>query len=198
MTPTQSQSQSQSECGSSTYTTIPISPPDVISRSFQNLWAATSRRRPWPELVASSALERPHSLSDAVHRIQRNAKRFGVNYGLFVCGCGAISLIGTPLSLIVAAAVLALWLLLYLFREDPLVLWGHQLGDRALLLLLLLLSIAALCLSNMAPNLLVGAGLGMALCGLHALLLNPDAFFLDEEEAASANLVHPPPHVLES
>ncbi|PON88866.1 Prenylated rab acceptor [Trema orientale] len=193
-----SESQSQSERGSTaTYTTIPISPGDVISRSFQNLSAAASRRRPWPEFVASSALDRPpRSLSHALDRIRTNAKRFRVNYAILVCGCAAVSLVGTPFSLVVTAAVVALWLLLYWFREDPLVVWGHQLGDRALLLSLLLLSIAALtCLTNAASSLLMAAGVGITLCALHSLLMNPDAFFLDEDEAASANLIHPqPPH----
>ena len=187
---------SQSDSGSTTYTSIPISPTDVISRSFHNLSTAASSHRPWPEFVASSALDRPNSLSDALHRIQRNAKRFRVNYAILVCGCVVISLIGTPISLVVASTVVALWLLLYFFREDPLVLLGHQVGDRALLLALLLLSIAVLCLTNIRWNMIMAAAVGIALCGVHALVMNPEGFFLDEDEAASANLVqpHPPPN----
>ncbi|XP_062079106.1 PRA1 family protein G2-like [Humulus lupulus] len=176
-----------------TTTTIPISPTDLITRSFHNLSAAASRGRPWPEFAASSAIDRPHSLSTALRRMQTNAKRFRVNYAFLLCSCAAISLLGTPLLLVVAATIAALWLLLYFFREDPLVLWGHQVGDRTLLLVLLVVSMVALWLTNIEGSLVMAAGIGILLCAVHALLMNPDGFFLDEDEAVSANLIQPQP-----
>uniref|UniRef100_A0A2C9WJ51 PRA1 family protein n=1 Tax=Manihot esculenta TaxID=3983 RepID=A0A2C9WJ51_MANES len=113
-----------------TYTTILISPADVISRSLQNLNATVSRLRPWPELIASGTFNRPDSFASGLSRLRINLRYFHINYAIVVSICGALALIGSPFALILFSFIFALWLLLYFFREDPLVLWGYQLSDR--------------------------------------------------------------------
>lgn len=186
-----SQSQSQSQTATATYTSIPVTIPatDVISRSIQNLLGAIYRRRPWPEF--GSSLDRPDSYSSALARIRFNASHFRVNYLLLIGVCGFLSLIGSPGLLFATAAVVGLWLLIYFFREDPLVLWGHHLSDWTVLVGLLLVSFAALWLSTGLANVLLGLAVGLLLCGLHGLIRNPQGLFLDENQAASTGLIGP-------
>lgn len=177
---------------SESYTTIPISFSDVISRSFHNLSSAVSRLRPWPEFFSTASIDRPASFNYVLIRIRKNVRHFRVNYALVVSVCASLSLIGTPFSLIVIAAVVGMWLLLHFFREDPLVAWGQQhVGDRTILLGLVLLSIAALWLTGVAGSLIGGVGFGVVLSGIHGALRNPEDLFLDEDEAASASLISP-------
>ena len=111
---------------SATYTTIPISASDVISRSLHNLTATLSLHlRPWPQLFGSGSrsFSRPQSF---LSRAPANLRYFRANYSVVVAATSALSLIGSPLSLLLCCVVFALWLPLFFFREDPLVLWGQS------------------------------------------------------------------------
>ncbi|KAF8031303.1 hypothetical protein BT93_D0487 [Corymbia citriodora subsp. variegata] len=177
--------------GGATYTTIPISISisDVISRSVHNFSAAISRHRPWPEFLAAGSFDRPGSASSALARIRKNSVYFRVNYAVVIASCALVSLIGAPFSLIVFASVLALWLIFHFFREDPLMVSGHQLSDRLVLCALVLVSLSAIWFVGRVENLVIGTGAGFLLCGVHGALRNPDGLFLDEEEAASQGLI---------
>ncbi|KAI3427768.1 PRA1 family protein [Psidium guajava] len=177
--------------GAATYTTIPISISisDVISRSVHNFVAAISRHRPWPEFVAAGSFDRPGSVSSALARIRKNFVYFRVNYAVVIASCALVSLIGAPFSLIVLASVLALWLVFHFFREDPLMVSGHQLNDRLVLCALVLVSLSAIWLVGRVENVVIGIGAGSLLCGVHGVLRNPDGLFLDENEAASQGLI---------
>ncbi|KAJ9187135.1 hypothetical protein P3X46_002627 [Hevea brasiliensis] len=171
------------------YTTIPISPADVISRSLHNLTAFVSRLRPWPELIASGTFNRPDSFASGLSRLRINLRYFRINYAIVVSVSGALSLTGSPYALILFALVFALWLLIYFFREDPLVFWGYQVSDRLVLVGLVLVSILAIWLSGGFWSLVLGIVIGILICGVHAVLKNADGLFLDEREAASRSLI---------
>ena len=156
-----------------TYASIPISGADVISRSFQNLSTAVSSRRPWPELVAANAFHRPDSLTVAGERIRKNASYFLINYTILILGCAMISVVGTPISLMVWALVLGMWLIFYFFREDPLFVGGRQVSDRLVLLCLGLGSVLAVWFTGVLENLVVGVGIGLFVCCVHAVSRNP-------------------------
>ncbi|KAL0306178.1 UNVERIFIED_CONTAM: PRA1 family protein G2 [Sesamum radiatum] len=173
-----------------TYTTIPISGLDVISRSTQNLSAYLSRCRPWPEFLATtSALDFPHSISAAYLRFRRNAIYFSINYAIIVTACAAISLIGSPIALIIIGFVFFLWLILHFFREDPLLIWGHQISDWAVILGLVLITVAALWITGPLNSLSIGIGAGLLISVVHGVLRNPEGLFLDENDAASDGLI---------
>ncbi|XVE80656.1 hypothetical protein DITRI_Ditri14bG0156400 [Diplodiscus trichospermus] len=174
---------------SATYTTIPISASDVFSRSLHNLSSTLSHHlRPWPQLLGSGSrsFSRPPSF---LSRASANILFFRANYSLVVVATSALSLIGSPLSLLLCCAVFALWLLLFFFREDPLVLWGHCVSDRFVLFSLAFLSVLTIWVCGVLQNLALGLGIGVLVCGVHALLRNSDGLFLDENDAASAGLV---------
>ncbi|KAI3456735.1 hypothetical protein Pfo_013398 [Paulownia fortunei] len=173
-----------------TYTTIPISGIDVISRSTQNLSACLSRCRPWPEFFATtSALDFPPSLSAASLRFRRNASYFSVNYAIIITACAAVSLIGSPIALIIIGFVFFLWLILHFFREDPLLIWGHHISDWAVILGLGLVSIAALWITGPLNSLSIGIGVGLLISFVHGVLRNPEGLFLDENDAVSNGLI---------
>ncbi|XP_010252890.1 PREDICTED: PRA1 family protein G2-like [Nelumbo nucifera] len=174
-----------------TYTTIPISGNDVISRSLHNLFSFISQRRPWPEFISPDTFNRPHSLAHAGDRLRKNAVHFRLNYALLVLTCALLSLIGTPLYLLLIAAIFGLWLVLYLFREDPLFLWGHHVGDRAVLVGLVLVSVVAIWFTGVAGNMIMGIGTGLVISAVHGVFRNPDGLFLDENEAMSQGLIRP-------
>lgn len=162
-----------------TYTSIPISGADVISRSVQNLSAAVSSRRPWPDFVAAREFFPPDSMKVAGERIHKNASYFRINYTILILGCAMISLVGTPISLMVWALMLGMWLIFYFFREDPLFVGGRLFSDRLVLVCLGLGSVLAVWFTGGLENLVVGVGIGLFVCCVHAVSRNP----LEDDEA---------------
>ncbi|KAL3851072.1 hypothetical protein ACJIZ3_012954 [Penstemon smallii] len=172
------------------YNTIPISTIDVVSKSTTNLFAYLSRHRPWPEFLATtSALDFPPSLSDATLRFRRNATYFSINYAIVVAAFAAASLIGSPIALIIIGFVFFLWLVFYFFREDQLLLLGRHVSDFAVILGLVLISIAALWITGPLNSLSTGIGLGLVVSVIHGVLRNPEGLFLDENDAVSNGLI---------
>ncbi|XP_058114503.1 PRA1 family protein G2 [Magnolia sinica] len=173
-----------------TYTTIPISPGDVISRSIHNLSSAFSIVRPRTEfLPSSSGFDRPDSFPSAKSRLLKNAAYFRLNYALIILSCALLSLIQAPLSLILVSATIFLWLVLYLFREDPLILWGRHVNDRTVLIGLVLVSLVMIFGLGVLWDLMMGVGIGGAISAVHGVFRNEEGLALDEEEAASEGLI---------
>ncbi|KAM7499070.1 hypothetical protein LguiA_023484 [Lonicera macranthoides] len=179
--------QSPSTTSSTTYTTIPISGADVISRSFQNLSTFVTRHRPWPEFISN--FDRPDSLSDAGIRLRRNAKYFSVNYTIIISIIAAACLIGSPISLVIFALISLLWLVLYFFREDPMVVWGHHVSDWIVMLSLVIVTFLAVWFTGILVNLMIGIGVALLILAVHGILRNPEGLFLDENDAVSAGLI---------
>ncbi|KAE8667051.1 Tir-nbs resistance protein [Hibiscus syriacus] len=177
---------------SATYTTIPISHSNVISRSLHNLSTTLSRHlRPWPQLLGSGSQSFSRPPNSFLAHASANSRYFRANYAIVIAATSALSLIGFPLSLFFCSGVFALWLLLYFFREDPLVLWGHCVSDRFVLLSLAFLSVLAVWVCDLFENLALGLVIGVLICGAHALLRNSDGLYIDEDAAVSTGLVRP-------
>ncbi|KAH7861829.1 hypothetical protein Vadar_031414 [Vaccinium darrowii] len=176
----------------STYTTIPISGSDVISRSIQNLSTSLSLHRPWLDFLSPATLDAPSSLSAALTRLRQNSKYFATNYAILISSCAAASLIGSPLSLIAYAAVFFLWLVLYFYREDPMAAWGRHVDDRVVIVGLVLVSVVAIWIVGMVNVLLVGVAVGVLICAVHGVVRNSQGLFLDEDDAVSSGLIVPP------
>ncbi|GLT26442.1 hypothetical protein SLA2020_015060 [Shorea laevis] len=174
-----------------TYTTIPISLSfsTVISRSLHNLTTTLScHLRPWPDLLGSGAgsYSRPDSFPA---RARSNLRYFLANYSFVVAAACALSLLTAPFSLVLLSVIIALWILLYLFREDPLVLWGHSIPHRWVPFCLVGVSILAVWVCGVVENLVIGFVLGCLVCGVHAIFRNPDGLYLEENDAVSLGLV---------
>ncbi|CAA7062606.1 unnamed protein product [Microthlaspi erraticum] len=173
-----------------TYTSIPIPTGDVIHRSIHNLTSAISRHRPWSELVTSGAFCLPERLSALPLRLRTNFRYFSVNYAIVVGTCAAFSLITvSPVALVVVGTIIALWLLFHFFREDPLILWSFQVGNRTVLLFLFLVSVWAIWFTSSAASLAIGVGVGLLLCITHSVIRNSDGLFLEEDDAVTGGLI---------
>ncbi|XP_047318228.1 PRA1 family protein G2 [Impatiens glandulifera] len=176
----------------SVYTTIPISGSDVISRSFQNLSNFLSSRRPWPEFIASGIFNFPDSLSSAAARLRQNSSYFSINYGILITICTASSLIGSPIALIVYAMIFTLWMVLYFFREDPMVVWGRHVSDLILIGCLILVTAISVLFTGKVKTLLIGVFVGIVASAIHGVLRNPEGLYLDEHDAAWNGLIGSP------
>ncbi|KAI3939404.1 hypothetical protein MKW98_022272 [Papaver atlanticum] len=175
----------------SVYTTIPISSSEMISRSFHNLSVFLSvRRRPWSEFIATDVFDKPESFDTALVRIKKNSEYFRLNYGLLVLACALASLITTPVSLLLVAGILGLWLLLYVFREDPVFMFGDQpVNDRLVLMGLVIISLLTIVFTEVFRTSMFGLGIGIIISAIHGAFRNPDGLFLNEDEAASTGFI---------
>ncbi|KAL7217653.1 hypothetical protein ACSBR2_010986 [Camellia fascicularis] len=189
LSPTTTTTSAAAATSTASYTTIPISGDDVISRSIQNLSDTVSRHRPWSEFIAAGVFDSPESLSAAGLRLQKNSKYFSINYAILISICAAFSVLLTPISLIAYAAVFALWLVLVFFREDPMVAWGYHVSDRIVIGGLVLVSAMAIWFAGLVNYLLIGVAVGLLISAVHGALRNPDGLFLDEEDAVSDGLI---------
>ncbi|KAM3302683.1 PRA1 family protein G2 [Capsicum chacoense] len=179
-----------SSAAATTYTTIPISGSDVINRSIQNLYTFLSKTRSWPEFLAgANAVDIPTSLSDAGIRIRRNLNYFSVNYAIIISAFAAGSLIGSPVLLIFTCLIFASWLILFFFREDPMVVFGHQVSDLIVIVGLLTVSAITIWFTGILNNLMVGIGIGVLVSVIHGSLRNPEGLFVDEDDAVTAGLI---------
>ncbi|EOA15175.1 hypothetical protein CARUB_v10028561mg [Capsella rubella] len=173
-----------------TYTSIPLPTSDVISRSIHNLTSTISRHRPWSELVFSGDYSLPRRFSSLLLRLKTNYHYFFVNYAIIVAACTGLALItASPVALVVVGTIIALWLLFHFFREDPLILWSFQVGDRTVVVSLVLASLWAVWFTSSAVNLAVGVGIGLLLCIIHSVFRNSDERFLEEEDAVTGGLI---------
>lgn len=181
--------------GGGGYTSIPISGTDAITRSIQNLYSSFSAFRPPSEFLPLAApglgLSPPASLSAAKLRLRRNAGHFRLNYAALAAAAAFLSVLlsHSPLSLLLLSATAFLWLVLYFFREDPVVVCGRDVSDTAVLAALVAVSAVELWLTGCFWSLIAGAAAGAAVAAVHGLLRNEEGVYLDEEEAASWGLI---------
>ncbi|GER52733.1 prenylated rab acceptor family protein [Striga asiatica] len=106
-----------------------------------------------------------------------------------ITACAAVSLLGSPIALLLIGFVYFLWLILYFFREDPLLVWGHHVSDWAVILGIVLISIVAFWITGPLNSLSIGVGLGLFISVVHGVLRNPEGLFLDENDAVSNGLI---------
>ncbi|KAL2337971.1 hypothetical protein Fmac_012417 [Flemingia macrophylla] len=173
-----------------TYGSIPTSAPpnlEYISRAKQRIKAGLGTRRPWRAMVNFRSLKLPGGgVAEAISRIRINVSYFRMNYAMVVLLILFLSLLWHPISLIVFLLVMAAWLFLYFLRDEPVVLVGHLVDDRLVLLALAVLTVALLLLTDAKVNILVAVAVGVAVVVAHAALRRTEDLFLGEEEVPPA------------
>ncbi|KAK3010777.1 hypothetical protein RJ639_011997 [Escallonia herrerae] len=123
----------------------------------------------------------PPSLTEASLHLRLNLHHFRLNYTLLLLVAVLLSLLGHPLSLFVAFLTDLLWLYLYLFRDDELVVFNYTLDDRFVFVGLIVVTLFALILTGVWVNVLLALLIGGAVIGLHAALRIPEDF--DDQES---------------
>ncbi|XP_029128975.1 PRA1 family protein F3 [Cajanus cajan] len=175
-----------------TYGTIPTSAApnlEYISRAKQRIKAGLGTRRPWRAMVNLRSLKLPGGgVAEAICRVRINVSYFRMNYAMVGLLILFLSLLWHPISLIVFLLIMAAWLFLYFLRDEPLVLLGHLVDDRLVLLAMALLTVALLLLTDATVNIVVAVAVGVAVVVAHAALRRTEDLFLGEEEEAAAGL----------
>lgn len=165
-------------------------PPQFISQFTQTARSIKSTLRPWPIFLDLSSFNLPPSIPDSTTRITQNLTHFRSNYSLIVLIVLFLSLIYHPLALIAFLVTFVAWLYLYFFRDEPLVLFGVQVGDLAVLGLLSVFTVVVLVWSGVWVNVAAAAAAGAGLVVLHAVVRSTDDLVADDIETSPyANLL---------
>ncbi|KAJ1685495.1 hypothetical protein LUZ63_016885 [Rhynchospora breviuscula] len=177
-----------------TYGTIPISssdpsapttssPLDYIHRAKARGASALATRRPWRELIDLSSFGLPPSLGEAYLRLRNNLIYFAMNYAIIMLLIVFLSLLWHPISLIVFVVTMIAWLFFYFLKDEPLVVYGTEISDSVILLVLSVVTLVLLLLTNATANILVSLLIGVVVVVAHASLRKAEERYLEEEAA---------------
>ncbi|KAK7255566.1 hypothetical protein RIF29_28979 [Crotalaria pallida] len=177
-----------------TYGTIPasLSPSstknlEYITRARHTIKAGLGTRRPWKLMLNLRSFKLPSGIPNAFSRLRFNAAYFRMNYAIIVLLILFLSLLWHPISLIVFILVMAAWLSLYFLRDQPLVLVGHVVDDRVVLVVMAVLTVSVLLLTRATVNILVAVAVGAVVVVVHAAFRTTEDLYLDEEEGLLTN-----------
>ncbi|KAL8250089.1 hypothetical protein R6Q59_033782 [Mikania micrantha] len=169
-----------------TYGTIPTSSfggthVQYISRAKARIKSGLGTRRPWKQMFNLGSIDFPRPVSVAFSRIKTNVGYFLMNYVIIMLLILFFSLIWHPISLIVFVVMMAAWLFLYFLRDEPLEIFNRTIGDRAVLVVLFVVTIGLLLLTGVTWNILSSVLIGLVIVVVHAALRNTDDLALDED-----------------
>ncbi|MED6217524.1 hypothetical protein PIB30_018538 [Stylosanthes scabra] len=158
-----------------------------ISRVKNRVKAGLGTRRPWKTMFDPRSFGIPTTISQAMSRLRINVPYFRMNYAMLALFILFISLLWHPISLIVFLLLMSLWLFLYFLRDQPLLLYGHVIDDRIIVVVMTIFTVAVLLLTDATVNILVAVAVGVMVVAVHAAFRKTQDLFLDEEVSG---LVH--------
>ncbi|KAL7600608.1 hypothetical protein Lser_V15G23308 [Lactuca serriola] len=153
-------------------TTTPSPPPPPPSTTIT---AAQIRHaiRPWfSDFLSVSSLSLPISFQELSLRIQKNLYAFRANYLLISLLIFMLTLITRPITLISFLVIIVAWI--FLVREEPLVVFDFEIGQRLLVISLLAVTAFALAVTRVWWNVFLSFLISILVVCLHAILRTPD------------------------
>ncbi|KAL8242706.1 hypothetical protein R6Q59_013008 [Mikania micrantha] len=167
-----------------TYGTIPTSGGNIeyLSRAKESIKTGLGTRRPWKEMFNLSSINFPYNISDSFRRIKTNIGYFRMNYAIIMLSILFLSLLWHPISLIVFVALMAAWLFLYFFRDEPLVIFHRVIDDGVVLTVLFVVTIVLLLLTDATVNILVAVLVGLVAVVAHGGLRMTEDLCIDGDD----------------
>ncbi|WOH10815.1 hypothetical protein DCAR_0730288 [Daucus carota subsp. sativus] len=160
---------------------------EYLSRAKHHFREGLATCRPWKELAKSISL--PSGLRDATERLKINLTYFRTNYAIIVLLILFFSLLWHPISLIILAALIVLWLYFYFLRDEPLMIFHRLISDQTVLIVLSVLTFVVLLFTGAFWNVISAVLIGIAVVAVHAVVRKTDDLFLDEEAAETTGLM---------
>uniref|UniRef100_A0A2P2PKR4 PRA1 family protein n=1 Tax=Rhizophora mucronata TaxID=61149 RepID=A0A2P2PKR4_RHIMU len=158
--------------------------PQFLSTFKQTAQSLAAGSRPWSVFLDISSFNLPSSVADATTRVSQNLSHFAVNYAVIFLLVLLFSLLAHPLSIVAFLLLLSAWVFLYFAREEPLRVFGFEVGDLAVLICLVAATVVVLVWSGVWLNILVGSAIGVVLVGVHAVLRGTDDLVADDFDPA--------------
>ncbi|ESQ29961.1 hypothetical protein EUTSA_v10011807mg [Eutrema salsugineum] len=158
---------------------------EYISRAKHRIKSGLATRRPWKSMFDLKSMNLPHGFFDAISRIKTNLGYFRANYAIGVLVVLFLSLLYHPTSLLVLAILVVFWIFLYFLRDEPLMVFGHQIDDRTVMIGLSILTVGLLLFTHATANILGSLLTAAVLVLVHAAVRRSDNLFLDEDAAAA-------------
>ncbi|KAI3700795.1 hypothetical protein L2E82_45433 [Cichorium intybus] len=129
--------------------------------------------RPWfDDFLTSFTL--PLSFPELSLRFQKNIYTFRGNYAVISLLIFIITLIFRPFTAIVFLVIIVGWIYLFFARDEPLVVFDFEFGDRLVLISLSVITIVAVAVAGIWSNLFISILIAALLVSLHAILRTPD------------------------
>lgn len=129
--------------------------------------------RPWvDEFLSSFTL--PLSFHELSLRLQKNLYTFRGNYTIISLLIFIVTLIFRPITAIVFLVIIVAWIYLFFARDEPLVVFDFEIGDRLVLISLTLVTIVSVAVAGVWWNLFLTVLMAALLVCLHAILRTPD------------------------
>ncbi|CAI9277784.1 unnamed protein product [Lactuca saligna] len=129
--------------------------------------------RPWfDDFLTSFTL--PLSFPELSLRFQKNLYTFRGNYAIISLLVFILTLILRPIAAIVFLFIIVGWIFLFFARDEPLIVFDFEFGDRLVLISLIVITIVAVAVAGVWWNIFLSIVIAGLLVSLHAILRTPD------------------------
>lgn len=146
---------------------------DVATNTYSAAAEIRHAIRPWFEDFLTS-FTLPLSFHDLSLRLQKNIYTFRGNYAIISLLIFILTLIFRPITAIVFLIIIAAWIYLFFARDEPLVVFDFEIGDRLVLISLTLITVVSVAVAGVWWNLFLTILMAALLVCLHAILRTPD------------------------
>ncbi|XP_071690326.1 PRA1 family protein F2-like [Rutidosis leptorrhynchoides] len=141
--------------------------------------------RPWlTDFFTSFTL--PLSFPDLSLRFNQNIYTYRGNYVIISLLVFILTLIFRPITAVVFLIIIVSWIYLLIARDEPLVVFDFEIGDRMILIALSVVTIVAVAVAGVWWNIFISSLIAILLVSLHAILRTSD---FDDHESPYGSLL---------